>query len=142
MNHFMLPGSPQEKEEGFSPSNPENRYGVFAMESLVNGILNLGGRRSRLEIKVTGGGRLSGGPGSIGDRNVHFIRTFLILEGLNAVAVDLGGLQARRVHYDPFSGRLRVKKLEPMQRPEVLEQEARYRDSLANSPAAGTVELF
>lgn len=112
------------------------------MESLVNSILTHGGDRRRLEIKVTGGGRVAGGPGSIGDMNVQFIRRFLEIEGLRPVSVDLGGLQARRVHYDPWTGRLRVKKLASLQRPAVLQEEERYRESLNESAVVGTVELF
>jgi len=142
MNHFMLPGVPGEGSEASSLTSAADRYGLFAMESLVNGILKFGGSRRRLEIKVTGGGRIGGGPRSIGDKNVHFIEHYLELEKLHPVAVDLGGLHPRKVHYDPISGRLRVKKLPPMQRPEALEQEVRYETSITKSPVIGSVELF
>lgn len=142
MNHFMLPGEPREGEAGFSPTNPANCYGVFAMESLVNSLLKFGASRQRMEIKVTGGGRIGGGPGSVGDRNVHFIQRFLELERLQPVAVDLGGLHARKVLYDPLSGRMCVKKLPSMQRSKTLAEEVSYQESITRAPLIGSVELF
>ena len=57
MNHFMLP------DEGKLVGSHGNisaggRYGVHAMELLINQILKLGGRRDRLEAKVFGGGNV------------------------------------------------------------------------------------
>jgi len=43
MNHFMLPEDPS--GEGDSSA----RYGVFAMEQLVNGVMRWGGRRESFE---------------------------------------------------------------------------------------------
>src|ERR1700690_1355369 len=40
MNHFMLPGKPKHGSEVFSPTSAANRYGIFAMESLVNAVLS------------------------------------------------------------------------------------------------------
>src|ERR1700687_6239397 len=57
MNHFMLP------DEGKLVGTHGNisaggRYGVHAMELLINQILKLGGRRDRLEAKGFGGGNV------------------------------------------------------------------------------------
>src|ERR1700761_8878887 len=57
MNHFMLP----ERGDGFVPSSAFsqiNRYGCFAMESLINHLARHGAQRQRLELKVFGGGRI------------------------------------------------------------------------------------
>lgn len=52
MNHFLLPCD-------YSPSissiSESTRYGVYAMEPLVNQMLKLGADKSRLEAKVFGG---------------------------------------------------------------------------------------
>ncbi|MCA8963049.1 MAG: chemoreceptor glutamine deamidase CheD, partial [Planctomycetes bacterium] len=52
MNHFMLPSGPGSSTRVDSEAN---RYGNFAMETLINAILKNGGRRERLVAKVFGG---------------------------------------------------------------------------------------
>src|SRR5580658_3064164 len=71
MNHFMLP----ERDERFA-INPAsgfsqiNRYGCFAMESLINHLARHGAQRQRLELKVFGGGRILKPMIDIGARNI------------------------------------------------------------------------
>ena len=50
MNHFLLPGD----DQSFNPRDAE-RYGVYLMELLVNGLMQLGARRDRLQAKLFGG---------------------------------------------------------------------------------------
>src|SRR3984957_17440313 len=53
MNHFML--AEQVKGSGIYPGSgfsEINRYGCFAMESLINNLIRHGAQRDRLEIKV------------------------------------------------------------------------------------------
>src|SRR5262249_10271498 len=47
MNHFLLPGN----ENMVTQVSEAARYGVFAMESLINGLLKAGGRKDRFEVK-------------------------------------------------------------------------------------------
>ncbi|MEO7641790.1 MAG: chemotaxis protein CheD [Ramlibacter sp.] len=101
MNHFLLPESPG--AEGLVSL----RYGAFAMELLINGLLNKGARRDRMEAKLFGGGRLSQGLEDIGGRNAVFAREFLEREGIRFSGGSLGGALARRVQYWPVSGRAR-----------------------------------
>ena len=73
MNHFLLPGD----ESVVAQVSDAARYGVFAMESLINGILKAGGRKDRLEFKVFGGGNVINNSQKIGSKNAAFIRNFL-----------------------------------------------------------------
>lgn len=73
MNHFLLPGD----ESADSTVSDSARYGVFAMESLINGIMKAGGRKDRFEIKVFGGGNVINNSARIGSKNAKFIRDFL-----------------------------------------------------------------
>ena len=52
-----------------------------------------------------GGGRRSAGLVDIGSKNVTFVRQFLKDEGIPIVGESLGGLQARRIHFWPATGR-------------------------------------
>src|SRR5262249_2692070 len=72
MNHCLLPGD----ETAVTENGAAARYGVFAMEQLINGILHLGGARERLEIKVFGGGNVINNSARIGSKNAAFIRQF------------------------------------------------------------------
>lgn len=136
LNHFLLPGEPGRAEGGKSM-----RYGVFAMEVLINEIIRRGGSKSRLEAKVFGGGNVIDTTQSetVGDRNSKFVCDYLQAEGISIVARDLGGARARRVFFFPTSGRVSVLRLEPST---VRDQEMRLRARVEEKPKAGTVELF
>jgi len=139
MNHFMLP-------DGDAPAAPVGRsarYGSHAMECLINGILGSGGRRSRLEIKVFGGGRvLDAIATDIGKRNIDFVHGYLAMEHLPLAAEDVGDIYPRKVYYFPRDGRVRVKKLRDLANRTLLERERRYRREVEQAPVGGEVELF
>lgn len=141
MNHFMLPHTDSDE---IRCNDSSMRYGSFAMEQLINEILKLGGHRERLEIKLTGGGKIlsSSNINDIGDMNVCFVRQYLNQEGLATLAEDLGGDQPRKVLYQPTSGRLRVKKLVSLHNDTLITREQSYRDSLKKQPLEGDIELF
>jgi len=105
INHFLLP------DTDCDILSSSNRYGVFAMEQLINAIIKYGGRRENFEIKVVGGGNMMAGPNDIGLRNIEFVERFLKTEGLAVSALDVGGLQARRIQYIAKTGQLMVQKL-------------------------------
>jgi chemotaxis protein CheD len=77
------------------------------MELLVNGLLQKGARRDRLEAKLFGGARTVEGLSDIGAKNASFAEKFLKNEGINYIGGSLGGDNGRRVQYWPVSGRAR-----------------------------------
>ena len=138
MNHFMLPETARNESIVSQPS----RYGVYAMELLINDILRRGGRRERLEAKVVGGGNiLKGRAGAVGERNAAFVMRFLKTEGIRVVGQDLLNLYPRKVYYFPASGRMLVKELRSLNNDTLARREQQYRAKLARE-AAGEVELF
>lgn len=138
MNHFLLP------DGGNSGNNePQSaRYGVFAMELLINGILAHGGHKNRLETKVFGGGNVMASSAMIGDRNAQFIRSFLHSEKLLISSEDLGGNYPRRVRYYPTSGRVQLLRLRRKEDMAVVEEERKWAESLNKTKMEGSVELF
>lgn len=138
MNHFILPdlGDLQGVSSG------SNRYGAFAMEQLINTVLKFGGRRERLEIKITGGGKMLGKMADIGQKNIDFIHDFLCTEGLNVISWDVGGQNPRKVMYIPREGRMLVKKLESFNSSHLIEAEVKLRKTLDTQVSGGDVELF
>lgn len=136
MNHFMLPG-------GDVNDDTSARYGVNAMELLINDLLKRGARRQRLQAKVFGGGNVLSGfhARPIGTRNAEFVLAYLEAEGIPVIARDLGDNQARKVAFFVQSGRSLVRRL-PATRDGVVEAERALYGRLARAPAAGSVELF
>ncbi|HEY4341877.1 MAG TPA: hypothetical protein VGM97_18180 [Steroidobacteraceae bacterium] len=143
MNHFMLP----DRREGFSGSpasgfNEINRYGCFAMESLINHLARHGAQRQRLELKVFGGGRILKPMIDIGARNIAFIHSWARTEGIRLASQDLGGIQPRKLVYFPASGRARVLKLPAIENRGVADRELSYLEHLVEEPNEGQVEIF
>lgn len=132
MNHFLLPG-----EEG---RGDELKYGVNSMELLINGLLQKGALRSRLQAKLFGGARVIAGFSDVGAKNAEFAQRFLNAENIACVAQSLGGDRARRVRFWPTTGRAGQLLLDPSQTDtHALERRA---SAPPANPAAGSVELF
>lgn len=138
MNHFLLPGT----ENMDTEISAAARYGLFAMESLINGILSNGGRKERLEVKVFGGGNVINNSARIGSKNAEFIRGFLKQEGYRIVSEDLEGTHPRRLHYFPDSGKVMLRKLQRKEDMVIVEEEARYSRSIVSKPIEGDIDLF
>src|SRR5204862_5137203 len=87
MNHFMLPG------DGAS-DDADARFGVNAMELLINELMRLGSERRRLQAKVFGAANVLHGPGKgycVAKANADFVLGFLKTEGIPIAAQRLGG---------------------------------------------------
>ena len=83
------------------------------MEQLINKVLSQGtGKKSNLEIKIFGGGKINSALDDVGAKNIEFVRQFLADEGYASTSEDLGGAYARRVLFKPHSGRAFVKRLD------------------------------
>ena len=144
MNHFMLPeditnGSSSWHDPAVGLST---RYGSFAMESLINDLMKLGAQRQRLEVKLTGGGRVLASMTDVGARNIEFARHWLRLEGLPISGEDVGDTYPRRVLYFPATGRVLMFRLRTTDLGEVVSREKQYQSTLREKPAGNDVELF
>lgn len=144
MNHFMLPESSGAGFSSWDSSDPgkSTRYGSYAMERLVNDILKHGGARSRLEIKIFGGGRILAQMTDIGHRNIEFVRKYIHTEGMHLVASDVGDLHPRKVYYQPATGKAFVKHLRTLHNNTIIEREKAYLEEIVEKPVKGDVTLF
>jgi len=97
MNHFLLPG------DGAEPM----RFGIHAMEHLVNALLRRGAAPERLQAKLFGGARMIRGLTDIGELNAQFATRFLAEIGIPLAGGSLGGSQGRRLQFWPATGRAR-----------------------------------
>ena len=100
MNHFLLAGSGGNK-------SADLKYGVNAMELLINRVLQGGGQRANLQAKLFGGARMTDHSRDIGRSNADFALEFLNREGIACVSQSLGGDKARRVQFTPTTGAAR-----------------------------------
>lgn len=139
MNHFLLPGN----KVTHDLQSDSARYGVFAMENLINNLINAGAKKSRFEIKVFGGGNVTNNSARIGSNNAAFVREFLQWEGYKITSEDLEGPHARKIHYFPHTGKVMVRLLRRKEDLIILDEEQRYSSELAEkAKRSGHVELF
>jgi len=139
MNHFMLPGN--DEHDLLSSSA---RYGVYAMEILVNHLLKFGAQRRNLEAKIFGGGKVLRGftTKTVGESNVEFVQRYLQNEGIQITASDLLDIYPRKVYFFPQTGRVLVRKLKTVHNNTILLREREYENRLQHAKVEGDVELF
>ncbi|MDX2009282.1 MAG: chemotaxis protein CheD, partial [Myxococcaceae bacterium] len=132
MNHFLLPDS---SDHGGDPA----RFGVHAMEMLINALMKLGADRRRLEGKLFGGGNVLGAVArrpTVGERNSAFAREFLAREGIPIRGERLLSDCGTDVRFWPHEGRVFIRDIATT----LLDLS---REKVAPAlPAGGDVELF
>ncbi len=144
MNHFMLPETSKSRLNDRDEAVVGNalRYGNYAMEHLINSILQNGGKRKNLEVKLFGGGKIIATLGDVGARNIQFVLDYVDTEALNLVSQDLGDIYPRKVNFFPHSGRVRMKKIKDLHNQTIFLREKQYSSSIKDAPVEGSVELF
>lgn len=141
MNHFMLPDSGDARNNLLAPSA---RYGVHAMEMLLNQLVKLGARRGNLEAKVFGGGKVLTQitHTDVGRRNAEFVLDFIERERIPLAAADLLEDYPRKIYYFPRTGKVLMKRIHTLANDTIFEREAAYQQLLKQKPVEGRVELF
>ena len=140
MNHFLLPGKPASA----SPWAVSGRFGVYAMEVLINDMVHLGADRRRLVAKVFGGAHVLSGFDTldIGALNSRFVLDFLKEERIQVLAQDLLGSAPRKLHFFPDTGKVQLRRLQLQGDDRVEREERAYLARLAREQKGGDVELF
>lgn len=167
MNHFMLPGTihkmPFEEETG--------RYGILAMELLINDMLKKGSKKANLEAKVFGGGHVINNslirnpsaastnhhhsihnpahtitPGlvnSIPASNIHFAYSFLEAENIPMIAHDTGGTCGRKILLFTTNSQVLLKRFHGALANQAAGEELEYLRRLRSQRRAGLdITLF
>lgn len=142
MNHFMLPDTPTHADSLGDLTRPL-RYGLYAMERLINDLLVMGARRGTLVAKVFGGANISGvlSTQHIGKRNADFVLDFLKKDGIPVVASDLLGSHSRRVRFNTETNAVRVQRVASADSMAIA-QERRYSQTINNDPVNGDIVFF
>ena len=113
LNHFMLAESKFKKpDESFIKIE---RYGLYAMEALINTIIKQGGSKHRLRAKIFGGSRIlkTNEKIDIGMQNILFAERYLETEGIPLLRSDTGGDRARRIYLFPQTFRVLLRRVYP-----------------------------
>lgn len=104
MNHFML-SNPRYSRDLPIHISEAGRYGIHAMELLINDMMAKGTARNRLRAKIFGGATImnrdteSSNFVCVGQVNCKFIREYLQSENIPIDAEDLGGDFGRVIHF-------------------------------------------
>ena len=103
LNHFLL-AAPRYARSMPLTVTEAGRYGIHAMELLINDMMKLGADRRRLRAKVFGGASVLGLSVSdkfscVSEVNQRFILEFLEAEKIRLVSHDLGGELGRVIHF-------------------------------------------
>ncbi len=137
MNHFMLPKSANNADR-----DKPLRYGLFAMEQLINQLWKSGCKKHNLKLKVIGGGRMMDNFSDIGKLNIEFIEQYIKDEKLHLIASDLGGDYARKLAFFPATGRLLVNRIPSIDTQIEITAVAEHAKEKSKFVTQNTVELF
>lgn len=139
MNHFMLPASKNGDWAGVSAAS---RYGNFAMEHLINGIIRKGGLKKNMIAKIYGGSNFQENATlKVGNDNISFAQEYLKTEGIFVLEEDLGGAHSRKVIFHPKTGETSIKKLDVTNHT-VQTRDSTYKDNIEHKEIAGDITLF
>ena len=109
MNHILLPGdSPEGLKTG------DSRYGINAMELLINQMMKIGANRYKLSAKVFGGASILSAISSefaMGMKNIEFVVDFLMLEKIPIINYNFGGVDSRRIYYHTDTSEVLLKRI-------------------------------
>ena len=138
MNHFLL--AEHRRADSLPLKAPDvGRYGIHAMEILVNELLKLGAKNTELRAKAfggssmlrdayTGGNKLAG----VGSVNVEFVREYLSSRRIPLISADFGGNHGRQIHFSGDDYSVYVRRISTQQSRSIIEQERMYRQAKAS----------
>ncbi|WP_018983580.1 chemoreceptor glutamine deamidase CheD [Salinimonas chungwhensis] len=141
MNHFLLPCDyPGDNHGHGGPA----RYGMHAMELLINDMIRLGADRRHIQAKVFGGGNVMSklSHSCVGEKNAEFVIDYLRTEHIPVRAKDLLGDYPRKIYFLPESGQVRVKKIKRLQNTTIIDRESIYQRKLKEQHLRTTFDFF
>ena len=111
LNHFML--AEARNKPAMDDLIKIERYGLYAMDSLINSMMKYGSVRKNLRAKIFGGSRVLEGGGSldIGAGNIRFAYEYLTAENIPIDRSDTGGTRARKIYLFPLEHRVLMRKV-------------------------------
>ncbi len=142
MNHFLLPDA-KRSPAGLLQSDA-GRYGIHAMELLINDMMKRGVARHAMKAKVFGGGSMFSGTASFSDvagANIAFVREFLAVERIPVIGSNVGGAGARKVLFFVRSKEVLLARIGRGEARGAISEERAYRQRIA-AGAAEDITFF
>ena len=121
MNHILMPGKPD-----MGKYDASARYGINAMELLINAIMKLGGNRKKIIAKTFGGANVLPSISedrAIGLKNIQFVVDFLGEEKIKIVSRDFGGNDTRKIFFHTDTGIVFLKRIVSMRAAAIAREE-------------------
>jgi chemotaxis protein CheD len=121
MNHILLPGNAS--NDSFKDCA---RYGINAMELLIDKIVRLGGAKKNLTSKVFGGANLLPSipyERCVGKKNVFFVLNFLSQASIPVLSQDVGGNDSRKIFFHTDTGDVFLRRSLSIHYQNILDQE-------------------
>ncbi len=131
MNHFLL-ASVRYGMDNSLGSSEAGRYGIHAMELLINKMLNKGAVRKNLQAKAFGGAsvfdclRGKESFSQIGELNCQFIKDFLRAEKIPLVSSRLGGENGRVIYFSSGDFAVYVREIKKVQNHELAVRDEQF----------------
>ncbi len=131
MNHFLLANRRYPRNMSLIAAEA-GRYGVHAMEILINEMLKKGATRRYLKAKAFGGGSIlksmnnSSNFNCVGNVNARFIKEFLENERIPLVSSDLEGEFGRIIHFFSRDYSVHVRKVQKTISAAVISKERNF----------------
>jgi chemotaxis protein CheD len=110
MNHFMLPGKITGNDIF---TDKKARYGITAINSLIEDMENNGAVKKNLTAKIFGGGHVLSqdyGINAIPDDNIRLARIMMEMEDIPIISSDVGENFTRKLLMDVKTGKVYLKK--------------------------------
>lgn len=145
LNHFLLPRIGRVSDAG-TIEEKSARYGVHAMEVLINNIMKMGSEKSSLKAKVFGGASMFGPMNKehgVGYINTQFALQFLTKEGIPIIASNTGENTGRKIFFFPKTGKVLMRKIHSKRRiQDIREQDMGLQESILKKPVGDKIVLF
>lgn len=144
-NHFLLPriGRVSNSE---TIEEKSARYGVYAMEILINSIMKMGSEKSSLKAKVFGGASMFGPMNKehgVGFINTQFALQFLTKEGIPIIASNTGENSGRKIFFFPKTGKVLMRKIHSKRKiQDIKERDKGLQQSILEKPMGDKIILF
>lgn len=138
MNHYLLPGIIHPDE---IITSEVGRYGMYAMELLVNELIKYGAKRENLAAKVFGGGNVlefRKTDGDVTGLNIRFAKKFLELEGIPVQNEDMGGYKGRIILFFTDTAKVLLKKIDTKKDLKTFNEEKSYKNLVFRKRKPGT----
>ena len=140
MNHFISP------DLNFTTNLDAclaTKYGVHAMNMLIDQLVHLGARRNKLMAKAFGGGKVLPGfvQQDIGRVNAEFVLEYLDDAHIPLISSDLMSTYARKIYYFPADGNVYMKRIREFNNATLYERESTHRVLLSEQAKTGVISF-